>query len=109
MGANIKFIKGKKEFYFRDSYNLTNLAWVIGLSYWETKKPKENYKLFFNKLAKITDSQITNRVKLIFETEKGIQKNETQEGWIAVLKEKRDLIKANLEIINKATKIEWSV
>lgn len=43
MGADLYVEKTGR--YFRDSYNATNIWWVIGLSYWEVLRELEDKKL----------------------------------------------------------------
>jgi len=111
MGADIyvEDKKGEELFYFRDAYNLTNLAWVVGMSYW--KDGKKNHKTFMKKLSEITDEQIKSRVNFLFTKKKDeIAKGETKRGWIGMFKKKRNNIKKNLAIIqDKRNKIIWSV
>ena len=112
MGADITFYKGQDEsYYFRDAYNLTNLAQVIGKSYWKiSKKGKNDYIKFFNELAKISDKQIKTKVKFYFtKKRKEIAKDGGEEEWIKMFKEKRDDIKAHLDLINNADRVSWSV
>jgi len=106
MGADITFYKGKKKFYFRDSYNPLNLAWVIGLSYWQVKRRKNNYIDFFKQLSEITDSQIEARVDFLFNPKKV---EGSKKGWVKMFKEARQEIRDNLKIIIYADKVEWSV
>jgi len=112
MGADITFYKGQDDnFYFRDSYNHTNLAWVIGLSYWQVhKRGKKKYIDFFNKLAKITDEQIRDRVKCLFtEKRNEIANGEKEKDWIRMFKKKRDMIRKHLNLINKCDRVSWFV
>jgi len=69
MGANIYiYVSGAGEpFFFRDSYNPCNLAWVIGKSYW-SDFPDDPSDLkgrigFLEALAEITDEQIENYLR----------------------------------------------
>lgn len=90
MGADITFSDGS---YFRDSYNDSNLAWVVGLSYWQGKQKN----LFIKKLAAITDMQIISWVD-----KKGIDRS-----MIPFLKEKRDNLKE--KVTKKLKVVSWSV
>ena len=110
MGADITFYKGKKSFYFRDTYNNTNLAWVIGLSYWCCKNNKKFKIEFFEQLAKITDEQIKERVD-------DLHGNKTKEyhivpdkkSWTKMFSNKRAEIHKNLKLIRSADRISWNV
>jgi len=78
--------KGKAYiYYWRDSYNRTNLAWVINLSYW--KQFESDPKEFLKKLSKITDKEIETYVKSLNLDFKD------REWLIKLLKKKRDYIK----------------
>jgi len=93
-----KYLCGE-EYYFRDSYNLTNLAWVIKLSYWNdfVKNPVE----FLKRLANISDEQIEKYVE-----SKNLSNDEKNE-LIEILKSKRDYIK---EIVKAGIlNIEYSI
>ena len=84
MGADITFENGE---YFRDSYNDSNLAWVIGLSYWQD----DGHNDFMKQMANITDNQIIERVRKLYE--KRID-NDSGEWLVQMLKQKRDFLKA---------------
>jgi hypothetical protein len=110
MGADITFYKGEKDFYFRDSYNSGNLAWKVGLSYWNYYKKSKKAKIeFFIKLSKITDEQIKKFVEEMHRNpeEKNIVPD--VKGWTKEFKKARDEIKKNLNIIKNADRITWSV
>jgi hypothetical protein len=127
MGADITFEdeKGETLYYFRDSYNDTNLAHVIGFSYWSGSPKiilKDNkiarYKEFIIELSKITDKQIEEYYKKNFDDKKVIAwmnikeqaiKIKTKRKLIKCLKDKRDDIKKNIDNITKATNVCWSV
>jgi hypothetical protein len=108
MGADITFYKGEEKYYFRDSYNKTNLAWVIDLSYWKTKGKKNQIK-FFEKLADISDQQIESYVEKLHSDPKKNNIEPDLNGWVRMFKEARDEIKSNLELIRNCDKISWSV
>lgn len=107
MGADIYFRNGE---YFRDSYNLSNLAWVIGESYWNNaRKTKADQNKFMEKLANITDEQIEKYVKTKVrkEIKSGIA-DESESDWEKMFKEKRNQLKKLLN--KKQLKVkEWSV
>ena len=84
MGADITFENGE---YFRDSYNDSSLAWVIGLSYWQD----DGHNDFMKQMANITDNQIIERVRKLYE--KRID-NDSGEWLVQMLKQKRDFLKA---------------
>jgi hypothetical protein len=91
MGASITFENGE---YFRDAYNLCNLAWVVKESYWQCKDNNAMMK----RLALITDDEI----KIYVETKvsEAIKKGEAQDGekeWTALYKKKRDFLKKLLD------------
>lgn len=110
MGADLSFYKDDIEFYFRDSYNETNLAWIADLSYWSGPQKKKGQIKFMKKLADITDEKIKDHVHKLFAGKKNnIAKGETEEDWIKMFKEKRDDVKKNLSIIETADKIVWSI
>lgn len=109
MGADITFDDGKREFYFRDSYNLSNLAWILGLSYWEDGGDTvKEHIAFFEKLSLIKDKQIKDYVHMLFTTKKD-EIGGTEKGWIKIFQEKRNDIQAHMSIIHKAVHVEWSV
>lgn len=112
MGADITFRSDGESFYFRDAYNPTNLAWVIGLSYWQTDGSIEEQKRFFVKLSKISDAQIKKYVDKLYSDPKykdQINRTQPKSEWVTSFKSSRDDIKRNLEIIRNATDVEWSV
>jgi len=100
MGADITFEDGTE---FRDSYNLTNLAWIVGESYWECPGTKSARERFMQKLSKITDAQIRIYVKRKLKDMDG-----TEEKWGALFKEKRDVLK-RLRGEGRLHIKEWSV
>jgi hypothetical protein len=59
LGEDLKKVK-KNTYYFRDSFNRSNLASVIGLPYSEFQTARNQSKkiAFIRKLAEITDEQI---------------------------------------------------
>ena len=97
-------------YYYRDSYNVTNLAWVIDLSYWESfeKSPIK----FLKKLTKITDEQIEKAVRENIKNEldymlgREYTEEEIQE-IIHFLKTKREYLKRLIEA--GIRKIEYSI
>ncbi len=93
--------KHENYYYFRDSYNWSNLAWIKDLSYWRdfVEDPLE----FLQELASITDEEIEKYVNKTFKDESDKEK----ESWIRYFKGKRDYIKAlvDAEIID----IDYSV
>lgn len=111
MGADITFYKGDNNFYFRDSYNETNLGWVIGLSYWSPdKRTKESRKAFFAKLIEITDKQIEERVKKLYaDPNSNIDKTEASASWETMFKEARESLRKHKDLIENADRISWSV
>ena len=117
MGADVTWIDTERNntYYFRDSYNDSNLAHVIGLSYWtngdvyelnivpvDDTVELEIRKDMFRKMAKITDSQIRQfaRNKCTGERLKEL---------IAFFKSKRDDIKKHMKMIEAADDVLWSV
>ena len=98
MGADIDFcFKDGTSAQFRDSYNNSNLAWVIGESYWGTAGTGHKsrlvrlsvWKKFFRKLAAITDQQIEDRLdKLVAEG-----RLERPSEWREYFKKQRDFLK----------------
>lgn len=107
MGADITIYKGGEEFYFRDSYNSTNLAWIIGLSYWQTKgNRKQECREFFRQLMNISDGEIVKHVKKLM-------KKESVEGtpneWVEMFKEKREDIRKHWALIETCDRVSWSV
>lgn len=115
MGADVTFYKGDESFYFRDSYNSTNLAWVIGLSYWkdggkESSKSLIRRKEFFRRLGRITDEQIKIRVNNLYsDLSCNINRKENPKEWIKMFKDKRADIRKHIKLINNAERVEWSV
>lgn len=108
MGADITFYCGNREFYFRDSYNPTNLAWVINMSYWKCPNSLKAHKRFFEKLATITDYEIAKYVRKLHEDkESNIVPNVA--GWTKGFTLKREKIRENLRFIKEADRVEWSV
>jgi mRNA-degrading endonuclease RelE of RelBE toxin-antitoxin system len=110
MGADITW-KGKdgKEFYFRDSYNASNLAWIIGLSYWKSPATLRGRKDFFKQMARITDKQIVEYVKKLHENPEQSHIKPDVAGWKRMFKGKRDEIVVNLKLIVGAKSVVWSV
>lgn len=80
-------------YYYRDSYNHTNLAWVKGLSYWILfhDDPEE----FLRQIANTTDEEIEKYVdhKILM----GAFKEDERDEIINYLKQKRDYLKALVE------------
>jgi hypothetical protein len=96
-------------FYYQDSYNKTNLASVIDLSYLK-EFPEDNFVSrwsFFGKLAKITDKQIEDYAKdrkklgcnhhAILLREELVMENYDELDLIDFLKNKRDYILSLLD------------
>ena len=112
MGADITFRNEKEEFYFRDSYNLAELAPIAKLSYWLYGKGGNltRYKEFFKKMSLIEDKEIEAYVHKLFKKDrKMIASDDTEEYWIKAFKKKRNDIRNHIEIIMSATSCEWSV
>lgn len=113
MGADITFYDKKgKSYYFRDSYNMSNLAWVVDLSYWgigdiithDDIEMDGKKKEMFVEISKITDKQIENHVKNLKECP-----DKDKVALIKLLKDKRDDLIAHIDIIKNAVSIGWSV
>ena len=106
-GADIYFKNGD---YYRDSYNNTNLAWIIGEHYWNCK----NRARLMKKLANITDKQIRDyiatkiRKAFILEDVKFTPKKRKE--WEAMFMGKRNQLRRLLEGgALKIAKDGWSV
>ncbi len=97
-------------YYYRDSYNVTNLAWVIDLSY--LKSFEKSPTKFLKKLTKITDEQIEKAVRENIKNEldymlgREYTEEEIQE-IIHFLKTKREYLKRLIEA--GIRKIEYSI
>lgn len=111
MGADVSFSDGKRTFSFRDSYNNTNLACSICLSYWRYhKKPNAEKIKFFERMAEITNDQLETWVNRIFEEKRDeIREGETEKQWLKMFIGKRNSIRENLDIIRNAKRIVWCV
>ena len=82
--------------YFRDSYNDSNLAWIKKLSYWGSDiKTLPEKKEFFEKMANITNMEIRQRTRDL--------------QLRTILMQKRDDIKRHLKFIKSARDVSWSV
>ena len=111
MGADIEFENGET---YRDSYNNSNLAWVIAESYWNCQKEKQDRNEFMKKLALITDVQINRYVYDTLskraELEMPPNKSFDFDGWIKMFQEKRDFLKGLLDKGElKVAEDGWSV
>jgi hypothetical protein len=111
MGADIEFNCGEC---FRDSYNDTNLAWVIGESYWGCSRKSADQNKMMAKLANITDEQIKKYVDI--KTRKSFGDNnweftaKKQKEYENMFKGKRDFLKKLLDANKlKVGKDGWSV
>ena len=109
MGADITFSRGKESFYFRDAYNSTNLAWIVGLSYWQDGKTKKQRIEFFEKLAELSDEQLKAKVDEFHRDPKACNIEPDRERWLKMFKEKRNDVRKHLPFIRRATRIVWSV
>lgn len=107
MGADVKLHTKEKEIYFRDAYNATNLAWVIGESYWAVEDKANKRLAFMKKLSEITDEQIDVRVKYLHENTETEHITPGKEGWTKMFKAKRDELKKSFE--KGIIKVTWSV
>lgn len=110
MGADITFENGD---YYRDSYNDSNLAWIVGESYWACKNKAQRNEMM-KKLAhipdkliiKYVDSKIKNSFKL--SGEKFTAKERKQ--WLKCFIDKRNQLKKLLDAGElKVAKDGWSV
>jgi hypothetical protein len=106
MGADITLHTKDEKIYFRDAYNLTNLAWVINESYWANDE--KNKIAFMEKLSKITDEQIEERCSFLFTQKRNeISSEENLEDWIKMFKDKRSILQKAFS--TKVIKVTWSV
>jgi hypothetical protein len=117
MGADITWIGAEQagddeEFYFRDSYNGSNLAWVRGLSYWNAPETLEGRKALFESMALTTDEDIDAHIEKQMKKDEGNGQKHDKESlaaWKKLLREKRDHLVANMPFIRKAIDVQWSV
>ena len=96
------------EGYFRDSYNLTSLLWVLGLSWWRDIKYDEDGNLPIEQaewfLEKLESNPITlDKVKeYINSTEIKNNKDDTPEQWCEYWQEKHNhlcqLLRKSIEL-----------
>jgi hypothetical protein len=99
MGADIYFKNGD---YYRDSYNLSNLAWVIDFSYFDHGGTKKAQNAMMKKLALITDDQIKEHIKTRLRTEYAKPRSKDAEPfnekeWFMMFVQKRNQLKALLD------------
>jgi len=107
MGADITFENGD---YYRDSYNDSNLAWIVGESYWSCR----NRNKMMEKLACIPDKLIAmyvgSKIKQSYlcEGKKFTAKDRAQ--WMKCFTDKRNQLKKLLDNGElRVAKDGWSV